>query len=369
MAMTSAPTGISVRFLEDGGQQPQQIADELASFLADARDSLEIAIYDCALHGQLAQAVAGALNDCVRRGVAVRLAYYAGPHPARGVLPPPQPPQSFLGLVQVETKPISGYQALMHHKYVVRDAGSDAATVWTGSTNWTADAWSREENVIIQLPSQELAALYRQDFEEMWTKGSLNNTGKRDGGSASLQYNGETVSTRVWFAPGLGVDMAHAVARAVAMARKRIVLATPVLTIGSILGALNDAIAHSTAPVRGIYDRTQMDQVESQWRVDPHASWKAPAFEHIVQAANLAGKHSTPYAPGAVHDYMHAKIVVTDDTVFAGSYNFSHSGEENAENVVAFQNAALADLFAGFIDRISARYGHAGSAPPRSVGA
>ena len=43
----------------------------------------------------------------------------------------------------------------MHHKYVVRDA----ASVWSGSTNWTADSWTREENVIVTVDSPGLAAL------------------------------------------------------------------------------------------------------------------------------------------------------------------------------------------------------------------
>ena len=48
---------------------------------------------------------------------------------------------------------------------------------------------------------------------------------------------------------------------------------------------------------------------------------------------------STPYAPGAVHDYMHAKVTVADDVVFVGSFNLSRSGEENAENVLEIADA------------------------------
>ena len=36
------------------------------------------------------------------------------------------------------------------------DAGTQAAAVWTGSTNWTNDSWTREENVILRLASVEL---------------------------------------------------------------------------------------------------------------------------------------------------------------------------------------------------------------------
>ena len=53
-----------------------------------------------------------------------------------------------------------------------------------------------------------------------------------------------------------------------------------------------------------------------------------------TDAAPFSGKHSTPYAPDSVHDFMHAKVTVADDIVFVGSFNLSHSGEMNAENVL-----------------------------------
>jgi phosphatidylserine/phosphatidylglycerophosphate/cardiolipin synthase-like enzyme len=54
---------------------------------------------------------------------------------------------------------------------------------------------------------------------------------------------------------------------------------------------------------------------------------------------------------------MHAKCLVADDTVFAGSYNLSHSGEDNAENVLEIESAAVADQFAAYVERVADRYG------------
>jgi phosphatidylserine/phosphatidylglycerophosphate/cardiolipin synthase-like enzyme len=53
---------------------------------------------------------------------------------------------------------------------------------------------------------------------------------------------------------------------------------------------------------------------------------------------------------------MHAKLVVADDLVFTGSYNLSHSGEENAENVLEIRDAELAERLAGFVDEVRSRY-------------
>ncbi len=53
---------------------------------------------------------------------------------------------------------------------------------------------------------------------------------------------------------------------------------------------------------------------------------------------------------------MHAKVTVCDDTVFLGSFNLSHSGETNAENVLEIADKAIADRMATFIDEIRMRY-------------
>ena len=61
---------------------------------------------------------------------------------------------------------------------------------------------------------------------------------------------------------------------------------------------------------------------------------------------------------GAVlrQDYMHAKVTVSDDYVFTGSFNLSHSGEVNAENVLEVRDPELAERLASFVDEIRGRY-------------
>jgi phosphatidylserine/phosphatidylglycerophosphate/cardiolipin synthase-like enzyme len=348
---------IGLTFLEDGAQPAEEVAQALSAFLGGARTSLEIAIYDCALEGAPADIIGEALRQRSAAGVAVRIAYYAGPHQNPTVPPPYGSSEAFLQPLGVPTKPISGYQALMHHKYVVRDADSPHAAVWTGSMNWTVDSWTREENVVVQFPSTALAALYRADFEEMWASGKLDDSGKRDGGDAMLSYSGEDVPSTVWFSPGLGRSMAHAVASAISHAQSRIVICSPVVTVGSILGALGDVLDTGRVPVRGVVDATQMAQVREQWSANPTAAWKIGAFDTLMHAAGLAGKHSIPYGPHTVHDFMHAKMIVVDNTTFVGSYNFSHSGEENAENLLRFESSRLADTCVQYADRLIARYG------------
>jgi phosphatidylserine/phosphatidylglycerophosphate/cardiolipin synthase-like enzyme len=53
---------------------------------------------------------------------------------------------------------------------------------------------------------------------------------------------------------------------------------------------------------------------------------------------------------------MHAKVTVCDDTVFVGSFNLSHSGEQNAENVLQIEDAELATRMAAYVDEIRAKY-------------
>jgi phosphatidylserine/phosphatidylglycerophosphate/cardiolipin synthase-like enzyme len=97
-------------------------------------------------------------------------------------------------------------------------------------------------------------------------------------------------------------------------------------------------------------------EVLRQWEINGNATWKEPLLRTALTGAPFSGKHSTPYAPGSVHDYMHAKVTVADDTVFVGSFNLSHSGEMNAENVLEIVDPGLAERLAAFVDGVRARY-------------
>jgi phosphatidylserine/phosphatidylglycerophosphate/cardiolipin synthase-like enzyme len=350
---------LEVSFLNDGAQRAEDVAAELSAFLGGAQRSLDIALYDLNISGPPADIIRTAITAASGRGVAVRLLYNVDfPNPIP-VPPPPEPDTGFIDSLGIPAKPVPGVPDLMHHKYVVRDRGSDSAAVWTGSTNWTNDSWNREENVIIRLPSAALADEYSRNFEELWTTLRVEGTGRYDLAGIPVATADGPVKTHVFFAPGRGRQMAHLIADRIAHARRRVRVCSPVITAGVILGTLADLARAARVDFKGVYDRTQMAEVLGQWRVDPHAGWKGPAFQTVSTILPFASKVTTPYSPTSVHDYMHAKITVCDNTVFTGSYNLSHAGEDNAENLLELDSPSLADRFVAYVDALFARY-----APP-----
>ena len=339
---------VELRTLSDGGQPADETARALAAFLAAAERTLEIAIYDVHLPPLLEEIVHGALTDAAARGVAVRLAYNVDHGKEIPVPPPPRTRPELVDALPFPTAAIPGVPDLMHHKYVVRDG----ASVWTGSTNWTADSWTREENVIVTVDSTELAARYLVDFEQLWTTRDVGRTGKVD--TSPLTIGG--APARAWFCPGRGEKLAHRIAKAIGSARRRVRIASPVISSGPVLGTLAQVASDGKVDLAGVVDATQVHEVLHQWRENGNADWKGPLLHAVLTRAPFTGKRSTPYAPGSVHDYMHAKVTVADDVAFVGSFNLSHSGEENAENVLELADAGLADRLAAFVDAVRTRY-------------
>jgi len=336
--------GVEVRTLTDGGQPAEQTAHALAEFFAAAKQTLEIAVYDFQLPPDLNAIVCGALTDAQKRGVAVRLAYNLDHAKSVPVPPPPEANPEAIEAQPFPTAAIPGVPDLMHHKYIVRDA----ASVWTGSTNWTADSWTREENVILTVDSPAIAARYREDFEQLWTTREVNKSGKVD----TSPVNG----MRAWFCPGRGEKLAHRIAKAIGSARRRVRIASPVISSAPILGTLAEAASDGKVDLAGVVDATQIAEVLEQWHENGNAEWKAPLLRTALTRAPFSGKVTTPYAPGSVHDYMHAKVTVADDTVFVGSFNLSHSGELNAENVLELTDPQVAERLAAFVDEVRGRY-------------
>ena len=235
---------------------------------------------------------------------------------------------------------------LMHHKFAVRD---DAA-VWTGSTNWTLDDFGAEENVIVRVDSREIADVYSAVFTALWATRQIDGTGEFD---ASFAPVGDTL-VRPWFCPGRGRALSHRMADRVTTARRRVRVASPIITAGPILSALSVA-ARGRADVSGIVDISQTVRVLGQWN-DGAPTWKAPVLEQVLVECGFAGKASSEDfgRPGSVRDTMHAKVLVVDDAVFVGSFNLSRSGEANAENVLEIEDPATGRP-AGRLGRRAAR--------------
>lgn len=359
---TDPKTGadLSVHFLAEEEQRPEEIATLLASFLRRARRSLDIAIYDFRLSDPLRDIVADALAEAAAAGVVIRIAYDADkpepPNLAAGMDPAPLGTGGFVQALGYPWRRIGGLK-LMHDKYIVRDAGMSDAAVWSGSTNFTDDSWTLQENNIIVIPDTALAAAYATDFADLWAKGAIEDTGAFDTQATSATFQGEDVATQALFSPGRGPVIDYDIARLVARARQRVRICSMLLNSSALIAALSGVLRIGRVPVSGIYDRTQMTSVLQQWQDVPHNHWKIPAVQHIVSAARLIGKNSTPYTPESRHDFMHNKVLVVDDTVVTGSYNFSHSAEQNAENLLMLTNPALADIYSDYIDRLMAKYG------------
>jgi phosphatidylserine/phosphatidylglycerophosphate/cardiolipin synthase-like enzyme len=337
---------IEAEFLQDGAQSAEDVADRLAGFISEARWTIDVAIYDFhAREGPSARA-ADALEAAAARGVHVRVVFNQEREAAVSHNPPMLCDPDTIDGLEVPTRGVHDEGALMHHKYVVRDDRH----VWTGSVNWTEDAFAREENAIVRVDSTEIAAAYTRNFEQLWDRERI----EPSGGEGTRVDLGGGTSVQPLFSPH-GPSLAHRVAERIAAADHRVRVLSPVLTSGAILGTLAEIAGRESFDLRGAYDATQMREVAQQWEAWPPNHWKLAAWEAI--RPRLAGKPSTPWSThGSVHDYMHAKVAVADEEVLTGSYNLSRGGEDNAENLLHIRSGPIAERFAEFAERVADRY-------------
>ena len=339
---------IAIETLTDGRQRPADVARGIAAFLGEASSTLDLALYDIRVETDAGALVVASLLAAAQRGIAVRVLYnvdHPGPIP---VPPPPEATPDAIEALPIPTRGVAGIPDLMHHKFVVRDGEA----VWTGSTNWTDDSWSRQENVIVTVESRDIAYAYTLAFGQLWESGVVEKTGAVDPRPELV----DGARVRAWFCPEHGDALSHRVAKHIGKARGRIRIASPVLTSGPILATLVEVVSEHRCDVAGIVDDTQVDEVFSQWKTNGVSEWKIPLLRQILEGAPFSGKTSIPWSPTSEHDFMHAKVVVADDTTFVGSFNFSRSGERNAENVLEIRDPAVADRLAAYVDDIRGRY-------------
>jgi phosphatidylserine/phosphatidylglycerophosphate/cardiolipin synthase-like enzyme len=346
---------LSVFFLAEGEQPADEVMARLTTFIRAAKQTLDFAIYDMRFSDPLKASLSSALRERAESGVEIRFCYDADkpspPNVAAGQDPAPSGTGAFVQSLGYPWRRIAGMK-LMHSKFILRDGQS----VWTGSANMTDDAFTLMENNIVEIDSQALANYYAEDFEQLWEKQNFENTGEIHTEPVPVSFAGQPAEARVMFSPGCGLEIDSEIARRVRAAQRRVRICSLLINSGTLIGELGNLLRKGRVAVDGIYDRTQMEQVYVQWQEVPQNRWKIGALKEIITRAGLIGKSSTPYMVPGRHNYMHNKVLVIDDTVITGSYNFSRSAQLNAENILFIESAPLADTYSAYIDHLKSKY-------------
>ena len=347
--------------------QISAVASRIARFISDARATLDIAIYDFQLRDDAAAIITDALRERAKNNVVIRIIYDAATNLGGDTVSTASPAhleadrkppgtESFVRSLSdiAQIKSITGYRVLMHNKYIVRDGNSAEAAVITGSSNYTNDSWGLQENNLLCLHSQLLASYYSKAFTDLLSTGRIIESFlDRDADIVRVAEAPVTVA----FAPQQSPAIVKEIVGAIAAARRRLLVASVVLSSGPILAALSEAIDRGLQ-LGGIYDGPQMDQVKQQWAAAHIGADKINTWDkisnHLVRKNSLPFDRSKPHQP---HNFMHNKLVIADDAVVTGSFNLSNHAMGNAENVLLIRDAAIASKYEAYIRQVMARYG------------
>lgn len=355
--------------------------DDPAGPLRDATlDVIQSALFtiDLAIYGIDDQAIVEALCEAAAAGVRVRVVsddeesvpgerYHDSLHSESGL--------EGCG-IPVEIVETSG---IMHNKYLLADAGTDAAVLLTGSTNFThTDFELNHNNTMILRGAGAMAFAYTAEFEQLFTHCVASGCGSCTPAcvanvTSEAPYEVGDAMVRTFFSPS---DDALVALRGPAHSERR---ATPDESCGAgtdclcrpsgsryrcdycgqdgdwgLIGeadervlvsayAITDAcltLALSHSAARGVETSLIADKVNagSQYSMDSRAcEMGVPTYV-------------TQWGDGSSSARNHHKLVVADGVVVSGSMNFSQSAvSRNHENTLLIEDAALADQAAEFL--------------------
>jgi phosphatidylserine/phosphatidylglycerophosphate/cardiolipin synthase-like enzyme len=218
-------------------------------------------------------------------------------------------------------------EPFMHNKFVV----VDGVVAWMGSWNLTDNDTWRNNNQMLRFASRQVAADYTNEFEQMFA--GRFGTGKRSATPYPQVQLGDT-RVEVYFSPEDGV--AKYVLQRLAAAKRSIHFLTFSYTSSAIADAMV-AQAQAGLPVRGVFERQ-------------NAGGTGSAFSRLRHGGVDVLEDGNCYI-------LHHKLIVIDQqTVITGSYNFTNSAErDNDENLVIVDDPALAHAYLEEFQRVYAQ--------------
>ena len=216
-----------------------------------------------------------------------------------------------------------GRTALMHNKFWI----FDGRTVWTGSTNITVNGNFRNNNNVIVIHSTGVAAIFEREFAEMWA-GEFGPRSPSTAGDQSATIEGTVV--QVLFAAE--DDVADHLVPLIEGARESIRFMAFSFTHDE-MGAAMLARAEAGVDVQGIFETRGSETEYSEMRA--------------LYCAGVPVRQD-----GNPRTFHHKVIVLDDETVITGSYNFSENADRsNDENVVIVTHGEIAAQYLGEFER------------------
>ena len=221
-----------------------------------------------------------------------------------------------------------GRTALMHNKFWI----FDDQTVWTGSTNITVNGNFRNNNNVIVIDSPELARIYEREFTEMWN-GEFGPTSPSTVDAQTTRINGTTV--KVLFAAE--DEVATQLASLIESAQTSIRFMAFSFTHDE-MGEAVLARAKRGVDVQGIFETRGSETEYSELTA--------------LYCAGLPVRQD-----GNPRTFHHKVLIIDDQAVVTGSFNFSANADEsNDENVIIVSNS---DVAAQYLQEFQRRWAEA----------
>ncbi|MEZ0375174.1 MAG: phosphatidylserine/phosphatidylglycerophosphate/cardiolipin synthase family protein, partial [Candidatus Sericytochromatia bacterium] len=288
-------------------RDPQGPAPQLIRVIDSAQQTLDGSFYDID-NADVVQALLRARQ----RGVRIRLTTDTDNLTAKNSGPQGPPREAIVALKQAGIPIVDDQRSgIMHNKFLV----IDGQRVWTGSTNLTNTSLFQHNNNALLLNSPEMAATYSAEFERLFTQKIFGVNPPRQQIPNRFQIGQAQVE--VYFSPRGGGQ--QAVLNELHNARQRIVFMTFSLT-DKTAGEIIQQKAARGVKVDGVFD-----------------SWLGASQYSLYSPMRLDGIGVSKDGNEAL---LHHKVIIVDDTVITGSYNYSANAENsNNENFLIIRNA------------------------------
>ena len=296
----------------------------VASSILAARESIDIALKDLRL-----ESITKVLLAAAQRGVAVRVVTESDSLTARSTLQALKD----AGIPLVDDQQAGG---LMNNRFMVIDHNQ----VWTGSMNFDIPGVFREDAALIRIFSQEVAANYTREFEEMFVNNQFGPLIVPETPNPSVTIDGTQVE--VFFSPDDVVS--GRLSQLLGDASESIYFLAYAFASDDLGKTIRDKAAQGVT-VGGVLEFDQVDP--NQINPNPNQIEELNLFRQAGLDVRL---HSAP-------EVMYHKLMIIDGSIVVlGSYDFTNRAEtDNDENVLIIHNEDIAQKFLEEFQRIQSR--------------